>query len=134
MTVSNQDQKTWKEVQAKLAPWRLLWLKHEAPGMSPHNEVDLEYVCTSGETFWLMLERPVVVYKMLWSRDLNQSGPIFLAKIRYKKDGTFPTPQWVELWGGYDVGYWSLEEVMDAKKYYFRWLVDYEGPPIDSQR
>lgn len=130
MTVPNQDQKTWDEVQTKLAPWRLLWLKDELQGISLHNEVNLEYVCTHSETFWLLLEKPIE-YPWAWDQPPKGGSPIFLAKIRYKKDGTFPTPQWVERWGGYNVGYWSLEEVMDAKKYYFRWLVEYEGPPIE---
>lgn len=130
MTVSKHDQETWDEYQAKLTPWRLVWLKLEAPGISPHNEVNLEYVCTSGETCWLMLERPESCPK-LWFQERDQVGPIYLAKLQYiqDKDCMFPTPQWVELWGRYDIGYWSLLEVLDAKKYYFRWLVEYEVPP-----
>jgi len=113
------DQETWDAYQTQLAHWRPVWLDMERPQAFPNNEVTLEYVCTHPKPFMLALENPT-----------NGYGPLLLVKLAYKvHDVNYPTPCWYEAWGAYNVGYWNLAEVFDAKRYYLRWLVELEQPP-----
>lgn len=128
--VVQHDQETWDAYQATLTPWRILWLKDEPQGITPHNEVTLEYVCTHPEIFWLLLEKPIE-YPGAWDQPPEGGSPILLAKVRYVSEETLPGPfpLWKEIWGAYDVGYWSLKEVLDSKSYYLRWLVEWNCRP-----